>query len=305
MGQWIVRRLCQVPPTLLIISVVVFVLVRASGDPVDAYLPLEAPESLRQEMREQLGLDEPLPIQYLRFVSNAMRGDFGISMTHRRPALEVALERLPATLQLAMAALGLACGMGFFLGVISAARVGSRIDTTIFGVATLLQSVPQFWVGIMLIWFFAVELRLLPTSGSGGWTHLLMPAVTQSLYLLPRVLLFTRSSILEVAGESYMVVARAKGLTERMLMTRHVIKNAMGSPISFVGLSVGRMMGGAVITEKIFAWPGLGRLALDGVFRRDLAVVQATTFTIAIVIILASLAVDLVLAYLDPRIRSS
>jgi len=254
-------------------------------------------------MRERLGLNDPLLVQYVRYLGNALRGDFGISITHRRPALEVVLERWPSTLELALVGMGLACGLGILLGMISAAAHGSWLDTAIFGVASLFQSVPAFWIGIMMILFFSVRLRLLPTSGRGGLEHLIMPAIVLSWDFLPRIIVLTRSGILDVAQEHYVTVARAKGLTERMIMTRHIMKNGLGPTISFIGLSMRRVGGGAVITEQVFGWPGIGRLALEGAYRRDLAVVQTATFIGTITLILAMLLVDLVLAYLDPRIR--
>lgn len=292
------------PLTLLIITLVVFLMVRLSGDPTELYLPPDASQEQREGLQRALGLDQPLPLQYLRFLSDLVRGEFGRSIRFEQSALSLIAERLPATIELTMAGLLLTLILGIPLGLVAARRSGRLVDHAIVNVCLFLQSMPSFWIGLVLITWFGVQLGWLPTSGRGGIEHLLLPAVTVSLFLLPQVALLMRTSALDVMGEDYIRTAWAKGISPGRVYYRHVLVNALNPVVSYLGLQVGRLLGGAVITETVFAWPGLGQLSLQAVFQRDMAVVQASVVVLAVLITFANLVADLVNAHLDPRIRA-
>jgi ABC-type dipeptide/oligopeptide/nickel transport system permease component len=259
---------------------------------------------VRAQVRHNMGLDLPLPVQYLRFVTNMMRGDFGMSMWHRQPALDVVLAYIPATVQLMALSLLLGALLGIILGLLSATKKGSPVDVFLVSLSVFGQSMPSYWLGIMLILVFAVNLRWLPASGRGGWQHLVLPTFTLLMYLVPPTLLLVRSSVLELLREDFVLVARSKGLTERAILYGHVLKNALRPTITSLGMQMGRVMGGAVITETVFAWPGLGRLSVQAVGNRDMALVQASVVVLAIWVILCNLAADVANASLDPRIET-
>jgi len=301
----IVRRIIALPVPLLIVTAVVFFMVRLSGDPTDLYLPPEATEAQRIDLRQELGLNRPLPVQYLDFLGQLVRGDFGRSLRFDEPASQLVAERLPATIELTVAGLLITLLLGIPFGLLAARSAGKLVDHVIVNISLFLQSMPSFWIGLVLITFFGVQMHWLPTSGRGGLEHLLMPALTVSLFLMPQVLLLVRASALEVLGEDYVRTAWAKGLGPLRIYSRHVLANALNPVVSYLGLQVGRLLGGAVITETVFAWPGLGQLSLQAVFQRDMAVVQATVVILAVLITLANLAADIVNAYLDPRIRAT
>jgi peptide/nickel transport system permease protein len=303
MITYILQRLVQAPVTLLAISLVVFFAVRLTGDPVDALLTDLATQEQRQQVRRELGLDQPLYIQYLRFAGNAARGNFGESPKQHRPAMEVVLLQLPATVQLTLTSVGLATFLGLGLGFLGAAKRTRFWSYLVLGLGILGQSIPTFWLGLMLILLFAVNLGWLPTSGIGSWQHLVLPSITLALYLLPQVMLLTRSSMLETLNEEYVKVARSKGLSENAVLWRHVLRNSLNPVVSAIGLNFGFFLGGAVIVETIFAWPGVGRVAAQAVFSRDLPVVQAAVFLLCGSIILTNLITDVVHVVLDPRIR--
>lgn len=299
------RRLVALPVPLLIVTAVVFLMLRLSGDPTDLYLPADASEDQRADLRRSLGLDQPLAVQYLKFLWNLVQGDFGKSLRFDQPAASLIAERLPATIELTLAGLAITLLLGIPLGLLAARHAGKLVDRVIVNVSLFLQSMPSFWIGLVLITWFGVQLKWLPTSGRGGLEHLLLPAVTVSLFLLPQVLLLMRTSALESVGDDYVRTAWAKGLSPVRVYSRHVLANALNPVVSYLGLQVGRLLGGAVITETVFAWPGLGQLSLQAVFQRDMAVVQASVVTLAVLITLANLFADLVNAYLDPRIRTA
>lgn len=304
MHRYIARRLLEIPFAVLGITLVIFVLIRLRGDPTTLYLPPDAPQEVRAQLRHNLGLDLPLPVQYVRFLLNMLKGDLGMSIWHRRPALEVVLSYIPATVQLMGLALVLGAVLGILLGLLSAVKNGSPLDVFFVTVAVFGQSMPSFWLGIMLILVFAVNLRWLPASGRGGWEHLILPTFTLLLFLVPQTLLLVRSSVLELLREDFVVVARSKGLAERPILYGHVLKNALRPTITSLGMQMGRLMGGAVITETVFAWPGLGRLSVQAVASRDMSVVQASVVVLAIWVILCNLAADVANAAIDPRIQT-
>jgi ABC-type dipeptide/oligopeptide/nickel transport system permease component len=301
--EYVLKRLLQVPITLVVITAVVFALLHLSGNLVNLLLPLDASPAQRAQLTHFLHLDEPLPIQYLRFLGALVHGDFGTSLFYQKPAMSVVLDRLPASLELAVAGIAVAIVSGIGLGVLSAVREGSPVDTAISALTVFGQSMPSFWLGIMLILLLAVTWHLLPTGGMGQPSQIVMPAITLAAFLAPQILLLTRSSMLDVLHDPYITVARSKGLPDRIVILRHALRNALNPVIASVGLQFGSLMGGAVITETVFAWPGLGQLSVQAIFSRDLPVVEASVVVLAVGVLLANLAVDVINAQIDPRIR--
>ena len=300
---YFVRRLASALVTLLIVSVVVFTVTRLTGDPVRLMLPIEATSQDVAEFRHRLGYDRPLPVQYLDFIVRAARGDLGESLRFRQPALEVIIERLPATATLAASAMAVALVIGLPAGILAAVHRGGWIDGIARGVSLLGQALPAYWIGIMLIILFAVHLRWLPAAGAGSPAHVVLPAVTLGLWPMARIARVLRSSLLESLGADYVRTARAKGLTEQNVVLLHALRNALLPTVTVVGLSFGIIFGGAIVTETVFAWPGVGRLLLDAVSQRDYPLVQAIVLMFAAVFLLINLAVDLLYGVLDPRVR--
>lgn len=303
MAEYILKRLLQVPVTLVVITGVVFVLLHLSGNLVNLLLPLDASAAQRAELTHALHLDEPLPLQYVRFLGAIAHGDFGTSLYYQRPAMAVVLDRVPASLELALAGVLIAIATGIGFGILAAVREGSTTDTAISAVTVFGQSMPSFWLGMMLILLLAVTWHLLPTGGMGQPSQIIMPAVTLAAFLAPQILLLTRSSMLDVLHDPYITVARSKGLPGRIVILRHALRNALNPVIASVGLQFGSLMGGAVITETVFAWPGLGQLSVSAIFSRDLPVVEASVVVLALAVLVANLAVDVINAQIDPRIR--
>jgi peptide/nickel transport system permease protein len=266
-------------------------------------LPEGAPQSAVDELDRQLGLHEPLWVQYGLFLRSVARGDFGQSFQYRAPALTVVVERLPATIQLAAAAMLLTVLGGVSIGIVAAVRRGTAVDYAGTGLAVLGQSLPNFWLGIMLILLFGVTLRWLPTSGFQGWTHLVLPSVTLAAFPTALVARLTRSSMLEILGQEYIRTSRAKGLAERVVVLRHALSNATIPLLTVLGLQIGTLLSGAVITESIFAWPGMGKLVVDAIFFRDFPVVQTILILSATLFVGINLLVDVLYTVLDPRIR--
>ncbi len=306
MKTYILRRVAQSALTLLGVSVLVFVILRVlPGDPARMLLPDGAPESAVAELNRQLGLREPLIVQYGLFLRSVAHGDFGQSFQYRAPALRVVLERLPATVQLTVAAMLVTIAAGVSLGIGTAVRRGTRYDVAGTILAVLGQSLPNFWLGIMLILLFGVALRWLPTSGFAGWTSLVLPAVTLAAFPTALVARLTRSSMLEILNRDYIRTGRAKGLAERSVVLRHALRNAAIPVLTVIGLQIGALLGGAVITESVFAWPGMGKLIVDAIFFRDFPVVQTVLILSATVFVGINLLVDLFYTVIDPRIRYS
>ncbi len=306
MKTYILRRVAQSALTLLGVSVLVFVILRVlPGDPARMLLPDGAPESAVAELNRQLGLREPLIVQYGLFLRSVAHGDFGQSFQYRAPALRVVLERLPATVQLTVAAMLVTIAAGVSLGIGTAVRRGTRYDVAGTILAVLGQSLPNFWLGIMLILLFGVALRWLPTSGFACWTSLVLPAVTLAAFPTALVARLTRSSMLEILNRDYIRTGRAKGLAERSVVLRHALRNAAIPVLTVIGLQIGALLGGAVITESVFAWPGMGKLIVDAIFFRDFPVVQTVLILSATVFVGINLLVDLFYTVIDPRIRYS
>jgi peptide/nickel transport system permease protein len=303
MTTYFARRLLQSLIVLLGVSFVVFFILHLTGDPALVLLPPDAsPEDVRR-FREAMGFNDPFFVQYGRFLGGALRGDFGQSIRHGESAFHLVAERMPATFELAGAALLLALVLSIPAGIISAVRRNTALDYVSTVVALLGQSMPTFWLGIMLILLFSVQFHLLPSSGRGTIEHLILPAVTLGLFTTARITRLTRSGMLEVLGQDYIRTARAKGVSNPPVVWKHALKNAAIPIVTIVGIELGTLLGGSVITETIFAWPGVGRLSVQAIANRDYPVVQAAVFLLATTFVVVNLLVDIIYTYLDPRIR--
>jgi peptide/nickel transport system permease protein len=274
-----------------------------AGDPTYAMIGEDWTPDQIQEFRHNMGFDQPWYVQYWDFLSKASHGDLGVSLRQRQPNFKLVMDRMPATMELAAAALALSIVVAIPAGVISATRRNSWLDNVTMLGAMLGQSMPVFWLGIMLILVFGVMLRWTPVSGRGGLDHLILPAFALAAYSMSRNARMTRSSMLEVLGAAYITTARAKGLREYVVLTRHAMRNALIPIVTLIGLDFGGLLGGAVITETIFAWPGVGRMAIQAIYGRDIPLVQASVIVLATIFVLVNLAVDLIYTVLDPRIR--
>jgi peptide/nickel transport system permease protein len=304
MGAYIRRRLLQSIVVVWGVSVLVFFLLRlAPGDPVSLLLSETASPEQMEAVREKWGLNEPIAVQYMVFLGRALRGDLGDSLFFQEPAMEVLLERMPATLQLSAVALLFSLSVAIPIGMMSALKRDTFWDYLGTGLAMLGQAIPPYWLGIMLILIFSVGLGWFPTSGRGTVWHLVLPAITLGSVLMALITRLVRSGMLDVLGEDYIRTARAKGLHERRVIVRHALRNILIPLVTVVGLQLGALFGGAVITESIFAWPGVGRLALQAINARDYPLVQASVLFISVVYVFLNLAVDILYVYLDPRIR--
>jgi peptide/nickel transport system permease protein len=303
MRVYLARRFLQSLLVLLGVSFVVFGILFLTGDPALLLLPPDATAQDVATFRQQMGFNDPFLVQYWRFLSGALHGNFGQSVRHGEPAFDLVVERMPATFELAGAALALALCLAIPAGIISAVRRNTLVDYISTVVALLGQSMPTFWLGIMLILLFSVQFNVLPSSGRGGWQHILLPAVTLGLFTTARITRLTRSGMLEVLNQDYIRTARAKGVANPPVVWKHALKNAAIPIVTIVGIELGTLLGGSVITETIFAWPGVGRLSVQAIYNRDYPVVQAAVFTLAATFVLVNLVVDLLYTYLDPRIR--
>lgn len=303
MRAFVLSRLAQTVLVVFLSLTAVFAMVRLSGDPVLLFMPMDIQAKDVTEWRQRLGFNDPVGVQYVRFMSGAVRGDFGQSLRYRQDALDLVLTRLPATLQLAASALALTLLVAIPLGIVSAVRRDSLLDHAGTVATVLGQAVPGFWLGLMLIYLFAVHLRWLPTGGTGSLAHLVMPSVVLAAFFSARVARLTRSAVLDVLGEDFITTARAKGLAEARVIGKHTLRNSAIPIVTLVGLEIGQLLGGAVITETIFAWPGLGRLTVQALLNRDFPVVLAAVSFTSVVYTLLNLLVDLAYGWLDPRVR--
>ena len=275
------------------------------GDPARLMLRPEATPAQVEAVRERLGLNDPLPEQFFRFMGGAIRGDFGDSIWQRAPALPIMLERLPNTLYLAGVTILVALPLAALLGIVSALRPGSIVDRSSTVVALAGVSIADFWLGLMLILFFAVNLGWLPTSGFGGPEYVILPALALMVRPLGRISQVIRSSMLDQLGQPYVTTARSKGLSERVVVTLHAMKNAAIPALTLIGDETAALLNGAVVIETVFGWPGIGLLLIQAIERRDLPLIEACVFAIAVMIIVANLLVDLAYTFFDPRIRYS
>ena len=285
------------------ISVITFLLLHVAGDPVQLLLSIESKAEDAAVLRQALGLDKPLYVQYLIFVKGLLRLDFGTSLFVREPALNLVLERFPATMQLTLAGMAIALVIAIPLGVVAAIRRYSFLDNLCTMLAVSGQAMPIFWLGLMLIILFSVKLHLLPASGRGSLFHLIMPAFTLGASLAPITMRMTRSKMLDILSADYIRTARAKGLREQIVLFRHALRNASIPIVTILGLQFGRLLGGAIVTEAVFAWPGLGSLALSAIRNFDYPLAQACILMMAGIIVLVNLGIDILVGALDPRIR--
>jgi ABC-type dipeptide/oligopeptide/nickel transport system permease component len=320
MTGYLVRRLWQSLLVLFGISIIIFTILHLTGDPAVLLMPPDATKEDIDNFRKVMGFNDPLFLQwppwehlrppwgfltdtqYGRFFTGVVRGDFGNSFRHQQPAMSLVMERMPATVQLTLTAMAIAVCVAVPVGILSAVRRNSVLDHTGMVLALLGQSMPVYWLGIMFILLFAVRLNLLPAFGAGSWQHLILPAITLGAFSMARIARLTRSSMLEVLGQEYVRTARAKGLSELRTVLKHGLKNAAIPVVTVIGLDMGTLLGGAVITETIFAWPGVGRLAVQAISYRDYPLVQAAVFTLALIFVLINFLVDILYTYLDPRV---
>lgn len=300
---YILRRLAFLPLTLLLVALATFVVLRLTGNPVDIFLDINRTPEQVEALTQRLHLDLPIPAQFLIFLRDLLHGDFGESLQFSGSAADVVLDRAGATFQLAGTALGLAVLLGVSGGIACAVWRDRIVDTIISSVAVAGQSMPSFWLGMLLIEFFALQMRWLPTSGYGELRHLVLPAITLATILLPNFVLITRTSILELMNEQFVVTGRSKGMSRGRVLFTHILPNAVNPVLSFLGIQIGTLMAGSIITETIYAWPGVGRLLIGSIFKRDVPVVEAAVFFIATTIALSNLAVDVLQMLIDPRIR--
>lgn len=304
MFGFLLQRIAYGLAVLLGVTSLVFGLLHLSGDPLDALVPPGSSPEQTARLKSHFGLDRPVPVQYAKFVGNAIRGDFGESWSARRPAMTTVLDRLPKTLELAAVAIALALVVGIGFGLAAGVRPGGIVEAISTTLALLGQAIPGFWLGTLLILFFAVRLHWLPSSGGDGLKSLILPAVTLAAYPAATIARLLRSSLIETMHHEFIRTAYGKGLSSWTVIRVHALRNAALPTLAFVGLQIGFLLGGAVVIEGVFAYPGIGQLALQAVSSRDLPVVQAFVVVVAVLIILVGFAVDLLARWIDPRLRS-
>lgn len=305
MTGYLAKRVAALVPVLLALSLLVFLIIHLiPGDPVAMMLgEMGVSKEVVENVRQQLGLNDPLWVQYGRFLKGLARGDLGRSFLQNRAVTDMIMDDLPNTLQLALAGLGVATLLGVGFGVTASVRRGSRLDNAVMALALLGVSMPAFWLGLMLIFLFSLKLGLLPATGGGGLSRLILPAIALGMEAAGTIARLTRSSMLDVLGQEYVTTARSKGLAERVVIYRHALKNALIPVITLLGLEFGRLMGGTVVIETVFSRPGVGRLLVSAILGRDFPVVQGAVFVSATIYVLANLVVDISYAFVDPRIR--
>ena len=303
MNNYFVKRILQIIPVLLIISFIVFSLVFVAGDPIALMLPDDASQDDVELLRESLGLNESFVVQYSTYVVNLFQGDFGESYRYGQDAMSIVLERLPATLELGVTALIIALIISIPLGIWSATKQNSALDLVATGAAVLGKAMPNFWLGIMLILLFSVTFNILPVSGRGTWAHLVLPSITLGTGIAAEMTRLIRSSMIETLNQDYVRTARSKGLKDRVVVYKHAFRNSLIPVITITALQTSTLVGGTLITETIFSWPGLGQLLIQAVNTRDMAIVQASVFVIAFLVIVMNLIADVLYRLLDPRIK--
>lgn len=303
MRRYLFVRLFQSILTLVILSIIIFILVRVSGDPAILMLPEGASKEDYQELRVKLGLEKPLYVQYAIFISNAIKGDLGRSIRSRRPVSESIREMLPNTIKLVLASMLIGLMSGIPFGVIAAVKKGSFIDNLVRVGAGLGQSVPTFWMGLVMINIFVVQLGILPSSGMGSWKHYLMPAFCLSIFLMAGIVRLLRSSMLEVLDNEFIRMARIKGVSENVVIWKHALRNSLLPVVSFSGVYIALLISGSILVETVFSWPGFGRLAYRAILQQDFPLIQGVVLTAAAIVMLANYLTDILYVYLDPRIR--
>ena len=303
MIRFVVVRLCQSLVALAILSVVVFVLARATGDPLAMILPMGATEEDYANARAYLGLDRPYVAQYLSFVGRAVTGDFGVSIRSRRPVSELLRERLPSSVKLASFAMAISVAIAFPLGVVAAVKKGTAIDRAAQVISILGQSLPTFWLAIILVEFVAGRLQWLPAVGDDTLASYVLPGFTLGWFVVAGMMRLLRSGMLEVLDSEYVKLARVKGVVEPRVVWLHALKNALIPVVTFAGIYFSILVTTAIVVETVFAWPGLGRLAYEGITGRDFPVIQAVVLVTAAIVAVVNLGVDCLYAFIDPRIR--
>jgi peptide/nickel transport system permease protein len=305
MTAFLIKRVLQSVLTIFGVLTATFFLVRLAGDPAALLLPIEATDRDIAEFRRALGLDQPLPIQYLKFLLSAIEGDFGVSLRQRTSALGLVIERLPATLELALTAFVLGIVLAFLLGLAMRLSNSPRLRAVIMWAALIRQAIPVFWFGLLLILLFAVNLRWLPSLGRGTIAHLVLPALTLATYELALYLRLFNSSLAAEGQQDYVRTAYAKGQSRVSVLLRHMLPNALLPLITIAGINLGVLLGGTVVTETVFSWPGVGRLIVQSVSQRDYPVIIAGVVVVCLIFVIVNLVVDLLYAYVDPRVRLS
>lgn len=303
MLDFIIKRVIQTVIVVFLALTVVFFLIRLSGDPTVLMLPADAPPEQYEEFRKQHGFDQPLIIQYKDFVLNSVQGDFGESLRMGTSSIGLVLERLPATIQLAVSALVLSIIIAIPIGVISAYKRNTVVDRLGVGFTILGQAVPNFWLGLILIYVFSVTFKLLPASGGGSFLHMILPMATLAMHSVAKFARFTRSTMLDVLRKDFIRTAKASGAPTSKILMKYSLKNAMIPLLTLISLELGTLLGGAVIVEVVFAWPGLGRLLMDSLLNRDFPVVLAGVFFIAIIYTTINFITDMLYAVVNPQIR--
>jgi len=301
---YILRRIGQALVAMFVVAVVVFLLIRlAPGDPARLMLPETASTQEVEALRVRLGLERPLPVQFWRFMKDVLNLDLGTSFFYNRPVAEIIWLHFPRTALLGGVSLIFSLAIGIPLGIIAAVKEGRLADFVAIGFAVIGQAVPIFWLGFMLVLVFSIKLHWLPTSGTGSWQHLVLPAATLSAFTMALISRLVRSGMLDILGEDYIRTARAKGLSEALVILRHGLRNLMIPVVTVIGMSVGVLLAGSVVTEAVFAWPGVGLMIMTAASARDYPMIQAFTLFVAFLVICVNLVVDLLYVYLDPRIR--
>jgi len=303
MGKYITKRAIGAVISILGAATIVFFLIRISGDPVRLMLPPEASEEQVVQLRESLGYNDPLLVQYGRYLLDLCKGDFGTSLHYKQPALGLILERIPATLELAVLAIVVASVLGILAGIVAAVRRNGIFDMVSNVLVMLGQSIPVFWLSILLILIFSVTLKIFPTSGRNGIMSMILPSIALAAYPAATITRLMRSSLLDVMSQDYIRTARAKGVAKWGVVFLHALKNAFVPVLTVIGMEFGTMLGGAVVTETIFAWPGIGRLMIQAVYNRDFPLVQACVLVISFIFVVVNLVVDLSYTLFDPRIK--
>jgi peptide/nickel transport system permease protein len=303
MKGFLIKAVLQLIPVMFLISLIVFILVHVTGDPVTLMLSETATDEDRRVLTAALGLDQPMLVQYFKYMFNLLQGDFGTSFRYNTAALPVVLERLPATFELAAASMFVATFISIPLGILSATKRNSVLDVFITGISVLGKAMPSFWLGIMLILFFSVYLGIFPVSGRGTFAQLVLPSITLGTGIAAEMTRLIRSSMLEILSQDYIRTARSKGLLETIVVYKHAFRNSLIPVVTIMALQTSTLIGGTLITEAIFSWPGMGQLVIQAVNARDMAIVQAAVIIISLFVIISNLLADLVYRLLDPRIK--
>lgn len=302
MAKYISKRLLQAIFVLLGVSLVAFIILHLSGDPLSLLISSGATPEQESAIRTKMGLDDPLYIQYFRFLAQILHGDFGESLYYKQSTLSLIMNRLPATIQLTFAGILVATVIGIPLGIIAATKKGSMVDSVVRIIAICGQAIPSFWLGLMMILIFSVKLKWLPTSGRGTFAQMIMPAITVGLFSMASVCRLTRSTMIETLKTDYIRTAKAKGLHKARIIVVHALRNSLLPVVTTIGMEIGHLLGGTLLTETIFSWPGIGSLAVQAITNRDYPLVQTAVLITAFMFVIVNLIVDLLYAVIDPRI---